>query len=109
MLRAPNLTDGIGARIAHNTPYTSTKDVLKDQILIFVTSAKQKKTSKNAQPNALAQQKKNAVKKSEDVSQVLVLFLSNFLQRFVLSFNKYLQRVNVPLYALYLQVLLQNP
>ena len=49
MLREPNLTDGIGARIAHNIPYTSTKDVLKDQILTFVTSAKQKKTSKIVQ------------------------------------------------------------
>jgi hypothetical protein len=46
MLREPHLTDGIGARIARNIPCTSTKDVLRDQILTFVISAKQKKTSK---------------------------------------------------------------
>jgi hypothetical protein len=53
MLREPHLTDGIGARIAHNIPCTSTKDVLRDRILTFVTSAKQKKTSKIAQPKDL--------------------------------------------------------
>jgi hypothetical protein len=54
MLREPHLTDGIGARIARNIPCTSTKDVLRDRILTFVTSAKQKKTSKIAQPKDLA-------------------------------------------------------
>jgi hypothetical protein len=53
MLREPHLTDGIGVRIAHNIPCTSTKDVLRDRILTFVTSAKQKKTSKIAQPKDL--------------------------------------------------------
>jgi hypothetical protein len=50
MLREPNLTDGIGARTARNIPFTSTKGALIDRILIFVTSAKQKKTTKIAQP-----------------------------------------------------------
>jgi hypothetical protein len=48
MLREPHLTDGIGARIAHNILFTSTKDVPGDQFLTFVISAKRKKTSKIA-------------------------------------------------------------
>jgi len=48
MLREPNLTDGTGARTAHNIPFTSTKGALIDRILISVTSAKQKKTTKIA-------------------------------------------------------------
>jgi hypothetical protein len=110
MLREPHLTDGTGARTAHNTLCTSTKDVLGDRILTFATSAKQKKKSKNAhaQSKALVQQKKNAVKNSEDVLQIVVLFFSDFLQRLILSFNKYLQSVNILLYALHFQVFLQN-
>jgi len=46
MLKEFRLTGGTGARIAHNTPVTSTKDALEDQIMTFVTSANQKKTSK---------------------------------------------------------------
>ena len=53
MLREPNLTDGIGARTARNIPGTSTKGALIDRILISVTSAKQKKTTKIAQPRAI--------------------------------------------------------
>jgi hypothetical protein len=53
MLREPNLTDGTGARTAHNIPFTSTKDALVDRILTSVTSAKQKKTIKIAQPEKL--------------------------------------------------------
>jgi hypothetical protein len=45
MLREPHLTDGIGARIARNILFTSTKDVLGDPILTFVMSAKRKKAS----------------------------------------------------------------
>lgn len=50
MLREPHLTDGIGVRIAHNIQCTSTKDALVDRNLTSVTSAKQKKTTKTAQP-----------------------------------------------------------
>jgi len=49
MLRDPHLTDGIGARTAHNTHCTLTKDALVDRILTSVTSAKQKKITKPAQ------------------------------------------------------------
>ena len=49
MLRDPHLTDGIGARIAHNIPCTSTTDALRDRNLTSVTSAKQKKKNKLAQ------------------------------------------------------------
>ena len=49
MLREPNLTGGIGVRIAHNIHCTPTKDALVDRILTSVTSAKQKKTNKTAQ------------------------------------------------------------
>jgi len=40
MLREPNLTDGIGAKTASNTPASSLKDALIDQVLTFATSAK---------------------------------------------------------------------
>jgi hypothetical protein len=45
MLREPNLTDGTGAKTAHNTPGSSIKDALIDRILTSATSAKQKKTN----------------------------------------------------------------
>ena len=61
MLRDPHLTDGIGARIAHNIPCTSTTDALRDRNLTSVTSAKQKKTNKIAQPKELVR----IVKKSQ--------------------------------------------
>jgi len=48
MLREPHLTGGIGARIAGSIPYTLTKNVLGDQPLTCVTSAKQKKEKKSA-------------------------------------------------------------
>jgi hypothetical protein len=48
MLRELHLTGGIGARTARNIPCTLTSGVLGDQLLTFVTSAKQKKKSKNA-------------------------------------------------------------
>jgi len=38
MLKEPLLTDGIGARTAHNTPATLTKDALSDQIMTYATS-----------------------------------------------------------------------
>jgi len=53
MLREPHLTDGIGVRIAHNIHCTSTKDALIDRDLTSVTSVKQKKKSKSAQPKEL--------------------------------------------------------
>jgi hypothetical protein len=50
MLWEAKLTNGIGARIAHNTPCMSTKDALVlDHVLIYVNNAKQKKTTKIAQ------------------------------------------------------------
>jgi hypothetical protein len=49
MLREPNLTDGIGVRIAHNIPCTSTKDALIDRVLTSVTSVKKRKTTKTVQ------------------------------------------------------------
>jgi hypothetical protein len=50
MLWEAKLTNGIGARIAHNTPAMSTKDALAlDRILTSVSNAKQKKTTKIAQ------------------------------------------------------------
>ena len=49
MLREAKLTCGIGARIAHNTPFISTRDALIDRILTSVINAKQKKTTKIAQ------------------------------------------------------------
>jgi len=61
MLRELHLTDGIGVRIAHNIHCTSTKDALVDRILTSVTSAKQKKTTKIAQPKELIR----IVKKSQ--------------------------------------------
>jgi len=54
MLRGLHLTGGIGAKIANSIPYTLTRDVLGDRLLIFVTSVKQKKKGKNAQPSALS-------------------------------------------------------
>ena len=56
MLKELRLTDGIGVRIAHNTHVTSTKDALEDQIMISVTSANQKKKSKNVQHRELTPQ-----------------------------------------------------
>jgi hypothetical protein len=53
MLREPHLTDGIGARIAHNIPCTSTKDALIDRNLTSVTSAKKRKTTKTAKHKEL--------------------------------------------------------
>ena len=53
MLREPHLTDGIGARIAHNIPCTSTKDALIDRSLTSVTSAKKRKTTKTAKHKEL--------------------------------------------------------
>jgi hypothetical protein len=52
MLREPNLTDGTGAKTAHNIPCTSTKGALIDRILTSVTSAKQKRTTKIVQPES---------------------------------------------------------
>ncbi len=50
MLWEAKLTDGIGVRIAHNTPCMSTKDALVlDLVLTSVNNAKQKKTTKIAQ------------------------------------------------------------
>lgn len=49
MLKAAKLTDGTGARIALNILCTSIKDALIDRILTFMTSARQKKTTKTAQ------------------------------------------------------------
>lgn len=48
MLKDPHLTDGIGARIARNIHCTSTKDALRDRVLISVISAKKRKTRKAA-------------------------------------------------------------
>jgi hypothetical protein len=50
MLRDPHLTDGIGAKTAHNIPCPSTQDALIDRNLTSVTSAKHRKTNKLAQP-----------------------------------------------------------
>jgi hypothetical protein len=50
MLRDSRLTDGTGVRTAHNIQGTSTKDALKDHNMTSATSAKQKKTTKTAQP-----------------------------------------------------------
>jgi len=49
MLREPRLTDGIGARIVHNIPASSTKDVLNGRIMTFAMSANQKKPRTSAQ------------------------------------------------------------
>jgi hypothetical protein len=49
MLEEPHLTDGIGARIAHSTPFTFTKDAMRDQTATFVTSVKEKRTNNSAQ------------------------------------------------------------
>jgi hypothetical protein len=50
MLWEAKLTNGIGARIVHNTPCMSTKDALvPDLVLNSVNNAKQKKTTKIAQ------------------------------------------------------------
>jgi hypothetical protein len=56
MLKELRLTGGIGARIARNILYASTKDALEDQIMTFVTSANQKKTSKIAKHRELTPQ-----------------------------------------------------
>ena len=48
MLRDPHLTDGIGVRIARNIHCTSTKDALRDRVLISVISAEKRKTTKPA-------------------------------------------------------------
>jgi hypothetical protein len=53
MLRDPRLTDGIGVRIAHNIPYPSMQDALRDHDMTSVTSAKQRKKNKSAQPEEL--------------------------------------------------------
>ena len=50
MLWGAKLTNGIGVRIAHNTPCMSIKDVrVVDRVLTSVNNAKQKKTTKTAQ------------------------------------------------------------
>jgi hypothetical protein len=49
MLRAPNLTGGIGAKTAHNIRWLSKKAAPIDRFLTSVTSAQQKKTKKTAQ------------------------------------------------------------
>jgi len=54
MSRDPRLTDGIGARIAHNIPCPSLQDALRDHDMTSVTSAKRRKKNKNAQPEELA-------------------------------------------------------
>jgi len=49
MLGGARLTNGIGARIAHNTLCTSTKDArVVDRVLASANNAKQKKTTKTA-------------------------------------------------------------
>jgi hypothetical protein len=49
MLWEAKLTNGIGARIVHNTPCMSTKDVLVlDLVPTSVNNAKRKKTTKIA-------------------------------------------------------------
>ncbi len=53
MLRDSHLTDGIGARTAHSILCRFTKDATRDQTATYVTSAKEKKTDKNAQPEEL--------------------------------------------------------
>jgi hypothetical protein len=53
MLGEPHLIDGIGVRIAHNIHCTSTKGALIDRSMTSVTSAKQRKTKKIAQPKEL--------------------------------------------------------
>jgi len=53
MLRDSHLTDGIGVRIAHNIPCASTRDALRGRNLTSVTSAKQKKRNKTAQPEEI--------------------------------------------------------
>jgi len=50
MLWEAKLTNGIGARIAHNTPCMSTRDALGlDLVLTSANNAKQNKTTKSAQ------------------------------------------------------------
>jgi hypothetical protein len=71
MLREPHLTDGIGARIAHNIPCTSTKDALIDRSLTSVTSAKKRKTTKTAKHKEL---KKNSEKSTAKSSTIITLF-----------------------------------
>jgi hypothetical protein len=55
MLGVARLTNGIGARIVHNTPCMSIKDAqVADHILVSVNNAKQKKTTKTAHYRELA-------------------------------------------------------
>jgi hypothetical protein len=56
MLKEAKLTNGIGARIAHNILCISTQDALTlpDHVLASVTSAKQKKATETAQHKARA-------------------------------------------------------
>jgi len=51
MLKAAKLTNGIGARIAHNTPCTSMQDALAllDHVMVSVANAKKRKATKTAQ------------------------------------------------------------
>jgi hypothetical protein len=50
MLKEAKLTNGIGAKIAHNIPCIPTKDALTllDHVLASVANAKKKKTTKTA-------------------------------------------------------------
>jgi hypothetical protein len=73
MLRDPHLTDGIGARIAHSIPCTSTKDALIDRNLISVTSAKKRKTTKTAKHKELNKIAKNVAKSSTIITLFHVL------------------------------------
>jgi len=72
MLREPNLTGGIGVRIAPNIPCTFTKDVLIDRILTSVTSAKQRKTTKTAQPKELTRIVKKIKAKSSKITWTII-------------------------------------
>jgi len=77
MLREPNLTDGIGVRIAPNIPCTPTKDVLIDRIQTSVTSAKQRKTTKTAQPKELIRIAKKIIEKSDNLDHYLPNYIGD--------------------------------
>jgi hypothetical protein len=48
MFKELHLTDGIGAKFAHNIHLKSIRNALENQLMTFVTSVKEKKESKIA-------------------------------------------------------------
>jgi hypothetical protein len=76
MLKAAKLTNGIGARIAHNILCTSTVDALMllDHVLASVANAKTRKTTKTALCKAHATSRNKAPVTIRDSQHFYIIF-----------------------------------